>query len=153
MENFPIDRLIKHHIISRQSCPLHCRMRHVSFSAGVVLKVVAWCWCRWPALGPDTGLLCSTCGTVRVNTGRALSFYLNIHWGKAVTHSKHMSNIQFNPAGIKGKADPGGSCARARPFTVAQTFSVNKRVVGTILRPTPNDSLSSFNRPRATNPL
>lgn len=56
---------------------------------------------------PDTELLSMAPHvTVRVNTGRALSFFPNIHRQKAVTHSKHMSNIQFNPAAIKEKVDP-----------------------------------------------
>lgn len=85
-------------------------MRHVSFSAGVALKWSASA--GWPALSQT---LSSTCGTVRVNTGRhSLSLYLNIHRGKAVTHSKHISNIQFEPAGIKvKKADPWRSSTQA----------------------------------------
>lgn len=37
MENFPTEKQIKH-IISRKTGILYCRMRHVSFSAGVALK-------------------------------------------------------------------------------------------------------------------
>lgn len=48
--------------------------------------------------------------TVRVNAGNTLSLslplYLNNYKEKAVTHAKHMSNIQLNPAGFKRSAHP-----------------------------------------------
>lgn len=81
--------------LQNETCQLLCR-------CGV--KVVIW-YSVFSAgqleAGHRAAACSSTCGTVRVNTGRALSFYLNILGGKAVTHSKHMSNIQFNPVGLE----------------------------------------------------
>lgn len=135
MENFPAEKCLKHHIICRQTHPARCRMRHVSFSAGVALKQLPGAaYVLLASSRPDTELLSAAPHVAQSGyTQEGRSFHLNVHRGKAVTHSKHMSNIQFSHAGIKEKVDPWGNCARLELFTVVQTFSVTTVIFWSLL--------------------
>lgn len=153
--------------MSRKTGILYCYRRHVSFSAGVALKWspgAQYILYSWPVLRQTQGCCLSPlCATVRVNTGSAphptttTSPYLKMHRGKPVTHSKHMLNIQFSPAGFKDGADPWGRRAAVKLFAGAQTVTaapfLQQHVsdATTISRLFIN-RLSPFNRPRTTNP-
>lgn len=115
--------------------------------------MVPWCSILyfWPGLRQTLGCCLSPiCATVRVNTGSLPPAppYLKIHRAKPVTHSKHMLNIQFSPAGLKDGADPSEGAELEHKLSQSQQHVRDTTTMSRLFV----NRLSPFNRPRATNP-